>query len=438
MADNQDAITTNPELDQKGGRVGEIEEVQAITPVAEVLDTPEAVEQAQDEVEELKEDIDEVQDVKETIEKVEKVATEALEENNVTPQLGETTHILLSDLFGKAGIAQAELLPSAEMFKNPKTATMAMGIAVESMKAAQARIDKSIGTANKLLAYRQRQIEIAQEAFLGGVGGLFAGFIGSFITGGILASKVKAKEQEIDNLVKEIEQVARDNGEKAVQEGKLSAEDFKSAISVPKEVVWSGIWLGLFFGPVYGAIKGSQLQNKVRELKEKKAELNDLLQGAAKETANQRGGNVSNEAFMSGLGAYFGHTAITIATALTLPIRIVNPLLVAANGTAGALMAQQVAKKRNEIDALSKEIRKIAIDGGKEAVKSGKINAADYKKEVEGLKTEEIPLKVLFGVFLGPIYTGVKTSQLVDAIGELKKKEKELQDILDSVAQKTA
>lgn len=160
--DTHDATISNPDLDEKDKRVDAVEDVEALTKVKE------------EEIEELLCDIEDVKEVQAILGKVENVAKEALEEGNASPQLGEATHLLLKDLFGRAGIGDDnKLLPSAEMFANPKTVVPAMNIAVESISVVQGRINVSVETANKLLAVKRHELEVAQEAFMDSVKDFF-------------------------------------------------------------------------------------------------------------------------------------------------------------------------------------------------------------------------------------------------------------------------
>lgn len=155
-------VTSNPDEDKKEDRVSTIEEVVELE--AEV----------QEEIEEIQADVEEAQEAKESLEKIETVAQEALEDDVVTPQLGEATHILLSDLFGKAGITETSMLPSVEMFKNPKTAKAAMSIAVESIGVAKTRIDTSSALAQRVMYAKQKELDASVEAFSDSVKDFFS------------------------------------------------------------------------------------------------------------------------------------------------------------------------------------------------------------------------------------------------------------------------
>lgn len=154
-------VVSNPDMDKEEDRVNTIEEV---------IEMNKAI---SEEIEEINEDIEDAEETKETLEKIEDVAQEAIEEDTVSPQLGETTHILLSDLFGRAGVSDTELLPTIEMFKNPKTSKAAMSIAVESISVVKGRIDTSVILANKLVAKRALDRAVAQEAFMDKVRDIF-------------------------------------------------------------------------------------------------------------------------------------------------------------------------------------------------------------------------------------------------------------------------
>ena len=161
MANEQDQVVSNPELDEAKNREQSVEEVEAL------------IGKKEEEIEDLLCDVEDVEEVKVIVGKIESVAQEAIEDGKVTTALGEATHIMLEDLFGRAGIVDDKLLPSVEMFKNPKTVGPAMAIAVEAIGIAKKKIDVSVESANKLIAFRQHEVQVAQEAFMDSVKDFF-------------------------------------------------------------------------------------------------------------------------------------------------------------------------------------------------------------------------------------------------------------------------
>lgn len=104
--------------------------------------------------------------------------------------------------------------------------------------------------------------------------------------------------------------------------------------------------------------------------------------------------------------------------------------MVGFGGVHGAVLKNQVLKKREEIQALAEEMAKVAADNGKAAVKDGKLDAETYKKEID-VGFDGVIGGFFGGAFFGPWYTAVRTSQLEDLRKNTQKKIKELQELLD-------
>lgn len=141
----------------------------------------------------------------------------------------------------------------------------------------------------------------ANEGIIGAVAGGAAGFVGWItgtggIPGGVLSNACEKKKEEIRQLAREIEKVAETNGKKAVAEGKISAEDFRTHVKVGLKGILSGFILGEIFGPIYGAIKGSELEDLHDEMTDKLKELDRMLKKAQKEQADgEVKGNKGND-----------------------------------------------------------------------------------------------------------------------------------------------
>lgn len=111
-------------------------------------------------------------------------------------------------------------------------------------------------------------------------------------TGAAVRSEVTKKRQELENLVKKVEELAIDNGRKAVKEGKMTDADFKEHIKIPGKEYLKGAIMGALFGPFYGAIKGHELEELLKQVEAKKKEINTILKDAG---AKQ--GTPANESF---------------------------------------------------------------------------------------------------------------------------------------------
>jgi len=104
-------------------------------------------------------------------------------------------------------------------------------------------------------------------------------------------------------------------------------------------------------------------------------------------------------------------------------------------GITGAVLSHTSVKLKKEIEELSRELDKAIRDNGKEAVESGKISAADFKKNVN-VGARGILRGLIFGTFPGPFYAAFKGSEVEDLYKELALKTKQLNRILEAANKK--
>lgn len=260
---------------------------------------------------------------------------------------------------------------------------------------------------------------LATEGFKGAVYGAVAGLFLGGVSGAVMSNQVERKKKEIESIAHELELAAIDAGEKAVKEGKLSAEDFKKNVKVGTKGVIRGLVYGTLFGAIYGAIKGSELEDLHEELEQRCKELNRILEkqkpaASANESADLQ---LATEGFK---GAVYGAVAGMFL-----------------GGVAGGVMSNQVERKKKQIEQLAQELEKAAVDAGEQAVKAGKLSAEDFKKNIK-VGAKGVIRGVVYGTLFGAVYGAIKGSELEDLKEELDQQCKELNRILEKKTGKPA
>lgn len=161
-------------------------------------------------------------------------------------------------------------------------------------------------TLEEAITQREEAIKVSTEGFLGAIGGFLLGasYLPAIALGGAARSAVNRKQKEIEAIAAEIKRLATIEGKAAIKEGRISAADFEKHVNVDTNDIVSGTILGILFGPFYLAFKGSQLQDRVKELKTKTKELEKIIQENLKEYKENviepasKKTEVSNEGFV--------------------------------------------------------------------------------------------------------------------------------------------
>lgn len=152
--------------------------------------------------------------------------------------------------------------------------------------------------------------------------------------------------------------------------------------------------------------------------------------------------SVSNEGFTGYAAGYLGHLLLNYGVnALLGPLATLGKTVIGvgvANSAADALN-----KKKQELEVLAKESKKLIKDGGSELVRDGKISKEELNKKIKDLELEDYVLPSTIGSVIGrinPFYgamvSGEVASQLQDVNKAIKAKNKEIEVILSTLAKK--
>ena len=122
--------------------------------------------------------------------------------------------------------------------------------------------------------------------------------------------------------------------------------------------------------------------------------------------------------------------------AVPIAMFIANPALgvaafYTAVGTNAALTAKMDSAEK-ELLALTKELKRLTTEGGKQALKEGKISKEDYKEKIEGVSLVRVFCGALSGVFqfVNAGFAAAYASKIEDTVKQIKVKEKELEALI--------
>ncbi|MCK9234887.1 MAG: hypothetical protein M0R77_01055 [Gammaproteobacteria bacterium] len=127
-----------------------------------------------------------------------------------------------------------------------------------------------------------------------------------------------------------------------------------------------------------------------------------------------------NELSQEGILGFFGGGALGI---ISYPMGL--------GGVVGVAQKSAVKNLEAKIEKLTKEIKKIAEDNGREAVKAGKISSEDFDENFKGLSIGAIFSGIILGTLFSPIYNAVKSHQLEERTKEVVRLKKELDSLLN-------
>ena len=142
---------------------------------------------------------------------------------------------------------------------------------------------------------------------------------------------------------------------------------------------------------------------------------------------------VSNEGVGGYVAGFIAHALLVSgATAVLGPV--------VGSGLGNAAVAEGAAamldKKRKELEALTKEAKKLAISKGTELVKDGKIDKKELKKRVGDVNPRDLVVPAIWGFFLGPFVTAGISSELQDIGKKIREKTKEIEEVATALAEK--
>lgn len=122
---------------------------------------------------------------------------------------------------------------------------------------------------------------------------------------------------------------------------------------------------------------------------------------------------LATEGFAGGIGGFVGSIIPNIGF-------VVN----------GTLRAQLKAKER-ELDALGKDLKRLTVDAGKQAVAAGKLDSSDFER-VESGEVMDFLIGALLGSipFVGAISGYAHGSGLQDTMKKIKKVKGEIDELL--------
>lgn len=140
-----------------------------------------------------------------------------------------------------------------------------------------------------------KNLTVANEGWKGAVLGGIVGAVAGLPTGAAIRPTATKAKKELEALTETLRTLAIDQGKKAVKEGKISDKDFEKEINISPKEIFKGALLGALFGPVYGAIKGSEIEDTLKKIEDKKKQINDLLKKAGAKPANEEYEDVPDE-----------------------------------------------------------------------------------------------------------------------------------------------
>lgn len=140
-----------------------------------------------------------------------------------------------------------------------------------------------------------KDLTVANEGWKGAVLGGIVGAVAGLPTGAAIRPTATKAKKELEALTETLRTLAIDQGKKAVKEGKISDKDFEKEINISPKEIFKGALLGALFGPVYGAIKGSEIEDTLKKIEDKKKQINDLLKKAGAKPANEEYEDVPDE-----------------------------------------------------------------------------------------------------------------------------------------------
>lgn len=213
----------------------------------------------------------------EALVKAGKLSAEDVKKNVKIGMKGVLTGALLGGLFG-AIYSSIKGHHIEELMHELKDKCKQLDEVVKKEAARQGIATEELSENVKALA----ALNVAQEGWKGATLGFAAGFLGiipGFNIGAGAAANNQAKrlKAEIEEVAKELEIAAYDQGQKLVREGKLTADDVKKNVKVGIKGIIGGAILGGLFGPIYGAIKGHEIEDLMAELKSKSKQLDNIL-----------------------------------------------------------------------------------------------------------------------------------------------------------------